>query len=125
MGCDETTFVASRSSPAIVRLSLPVRSEWDWHNNLASPNRPQLVRLYLRMNDGGMGLGRRAGSRPLQGSTGLHDMSAPSWGVDGHCHTLLGCNLRRGLLQHGEHLTRQCEHWSSVTEVDMGGPVAA
>ena len=24
-----------------------------------------------------------------------------------------------GLLQHGEHLTRQCEHWSSVTEVDM------
>ena len=32
---------------------------------------------------------------------------------------------RRGLLQHGEHLTRQCEHWASVTEVDMGGTVAA
>ena len=48
-----------------------------------------------------------------------------SWGVDGHCHTLLGCTLRRGLLQHGEHLTRQCEHWASVTEVDMGGTVAA
>ena len=48
-----------------------------------------------------------------------------SWGVDGHCQTLLGCTLRRGLLQQGEHLTRQCEHWSSVTEVDMGGTVAA
>ena len=48
-----------------------------------------------------------------------------SWGVDGHCHTLLGCTLRRGLLQHGEHLTRQCEHWASVTEVDMGGTMTA
>ena len=48
-----------------------------------------------------------------------------SWGVDGHCHTLLGCTLRRGLLKHGEHLTRQCEHWASVNEVDMGGTVAA
>ena len=42
-----------------------------------------------------------------------------SWGVDGHCHTLLGCTLRRGLLQHGEHLTRQCDHWASVTEAGL------
>ena len=31
MGCDETTSITSRSSPAILRLSLPVRSLWDWH----------------------------------------------------------------------------------------------
>ena len=48
-----------------------------------------------------------------------------SWGVDGHCHTLLGCTLRRGLLQHGEHLTRQCEHWASVTEAGVGVTVVA
>ena len=48
-----------------------------------------------------------------------------TYGMDAHCHTLLGCTLRRGLLQHGEHLTRQCEHWASVTEVDVGGTVAA
>ena len=125
MGCDETTFVASRSSPAIVRLNLPVRSEWDWHIGLAPPNRPWLVHLYLQMNDGGMGLGRRAGSRPLQGSTGLHDVPALSWGVDGHCHTLLGCTLRRGLLQYGEHLTRQCEYWTSVTEAGVSVTVVA
>ena len=42
----------------------------------ASLNIFHLVHLYLQMNDGGMGLGRRAGSRPLQGSTGLHDVPA-------------------------------------------------
>ena len=48
-----------------------------------------------------------------------------SWGVDGHRHTLLGCTLRQGLLQHGEHLTRQCEHWASVTEAGVGVTVVA
>ena len=42
MRCDETSFIASRSSLAILRLSLPVRSEWDWHRGLASPTEPEL-----------------------------------------------------------------------------------
>ena len=33
--------------------------------------------------------------------------------------------IRRGLLQHGEHLTRQCGHWSSVTEAGVGDTVVA
>ena len=48
-----------------------------------------------------------------------------SYGVDAHCHTLLGCNLWRGLLQNGEHLTKCCEHWSAVTEMKSGGTVTA
>ena len=48
-----------------------------------------------------------------------------SWGVDGHCHTLLGCTLSRGLLKHGELLTLQCEYWLSVTEAGVGDTVVA
>ena len=48
-----------------------------------------------------------------------------SWGVDGHCHTLLGCTLRRGLLKHGEHLPLQCGYWASVTEAGVGDTVVA
>ena len=48
-----------------------------------------------------------------------------AYGVDQHCHTLLGCNLRRGLLQQGEHLTKRCKHWSSVSDMETGGTVVA
>ena len=47
------------------------------------------------------------------------------YGVDAHCHTLLGCNILRGLLQNGEHLTNCCEHRSAVTEMKSGGTVTA
>ena len=29
-----------------------------------------------------------------------------AYGVDRHCHTLVGCNLRQRQLQQGEHITR-------------------
>ena len=61
---------------------------------------------------------------PFRGSRVCMTCQHFSWGVDAHCHTLLRCSLRRGLLQHGEHLTQQYEHWAFVTEVDMGGTVA-
>ena len=48
-----------------------------------------------------------------------------SYGVDAHCHTLLGCTLLGGLLQNGDHLTQRCEHWSAVTEMKAGGNVTA
>ena len=48
-----------------------------------------------------------------------------SYGVDGHCHTLLACNLLRGRLLDGEHLTQNCQHWSSVMETDKGGTFTA
>ena len=38
-------------------------------------------------------------------------------GVDSHCRTLVACQLHRGQLQQGDHLTRRCEH----SEVGYGG----
>ena len=48
-----------------------------------------------------------------------------AYGVEQHCRTVLGCNLRRGQLQQGEHLTKQCKYWSSVSDMETGGTVAA
>ena len=48
-----------------------------------------------------------------------------AYGVDGQCHTLLGCNLRQAQIQQGEHITKQCRHWSSVVEMEGKGTVAA
>ena len=38
-----------------------------------------------------------------------------TYGIDQHCRTLVACNLRRGLLQQGEHLLKRCEHWAWVS----------
>ena len=48
-----------------------------------------------------------------------------TYGIDQQCHTDLGCNLRRGQLQQGEHLTKQCKYWSSVSDMETGGTVVA
>ena len=37
-------------------------------------------------------------------------------GVDSHCRTLVACQLHRGQLQQGDHLTRRCEHWKWAAE---------
>ena len=31
-----------------------------------------------------------------------------AYGVDRHCHTVVGCSLRRRQLQQGEHLKKRC-----------------
>ena len=62
---------------------------------------------------------------PFRGGTGLHDVPALLLGCYASCHALLGCTLRRGLLRHGEYLTRQCKHWTSVTEAGLGDTVVA
>ena len=76
MGCDETTSAASRSSPTILRLSPQLRSEWDWHSDLALIDESCLVHLCLQLNDGGMGLYRRRRASRLEGSLNLHDLLA-------------------------------------------------
>ena len=43
-----------------------------------------------------------------------------TYGLDQHCHTLLGCNLRRQQLQQGEHLTRKCRLWAPTWQKEMG-----
>ena len=48
-----------------------------------------------------------------------------TYGVDEHCHTLVGCKLRQKQLKQGEHLLKQCRHWSSVCEAEDGGTVLA
>ena len=32
-------------------------------------------------------------------------------GVDQHCHTVDGCNLRQKQLQQGQHLKKRCKFW--------------
>ena len=36
------------------------------------------------------------------------------YGVDRHCHTVVGCSLRRRQLQQGEHLKKRCGLCSHV-----------
>ena len=44
-----------------------------------------------------------------------------TYGVDQHCHTLLGCTLRQKQLQQGQHLTRKCKLWEPTWQKEMGG----
>ena len=43
-----------------------------------------------------------------------------TYGMDGHCHTVVGCALQEAQLQRGQHLThccrtgRQCTTWKPV-----------
>ena len=37
-----------------------------------------------------------------------------TYGVDQHCHTMVGCNLRQKQLQQGEHLKKRCKLWAST-----------
>ena len=45
-----------------------------------------------------------------------------TYGVDQHCHTLLGCNLRQQQLQRGEHLKKKCKLWAPTWQKEMGWP---
>ena len=48
-----------------------------------------------------------------------------TYGVDQHCHTLLGCNLRQQQLQQGEHLKKRCKLWAPTRQKEMGRPPEA
>ena len=48
-----------------------------------------------------------------------------TYGIDQHCRTVLGCNLRRGQLQQREHRTKQCKYWSSVSDMKTSGRLDA
>ena len=43
-----------------------------------------------------------------------------TYGVDQHCHTLVGCNLRKKQLQQGEHLKKRCKLWASTWQTQVG-----
>ena len=43
-----------------------------------------------------------------------------AYGVDQHCHTLVGCNLRQQLQQQGEHLIKRCQQWTLTWQKAMG-----
>ena len=56
----------------------------------------------------------------MEGRLRLHHLPALHYGVDQHCHTLLGCNLRQRQLQQGEHLTTKCKLWAPTWQKEMG-----
>ena len=41
-----------------------------------------------------------------------------TYGMDGHCHTVVGCALQQAQLQQGQHLTHCCRNWKAVHKVD-------
>ena len=43
-----------------------------------------------------------------------------AYGVDQHCHTLVGCNLMQKQLQQGEHLTKRCQQWAPTWQKEVG-----
>jgi hypothetical protein len=43
-----------------------------------------------------------------------------AYGVDQHCHTLVGCTLRQKQLQQGEHLTKRCQQWAPTWQMKVG-----
>ena len=65
-------------------------------------------------------LRRSLSIRPFNGGIEVRKDSSPH-----HFQAASSLAIRRGLLQHGEHLTRQCGHWSSVSEAGVGDTVVA
>ena len=43
-----------------------------------------------------------------------------TYGVDQHCYTILGCNLRQKQLQQGQHLKRRCKLWAPTWKKQVG-----
>ena len=48
-----------------------------------------------------------------------------TYGVDQHCHTLLGYNLSQQQLQQGENLKKKCILWAPTQQKEMGRPPEA
>ncbi|QNI97973.1 hypothetical protein [Synechococcus sp. RS9902] len=42
------------------------------------------------------------------------------YGVDQHCRTMVGCNLRQKQLQQGQHLKKRCKLWAPTWQQEMG-----
>ena len=43
-----------------------------------------------------------------------------TYGVDQHCHTMVGCNLRQKQLQQGQDLKKRCKLWAPTWQKEMG-----
>ena len=43
-----------------------------------------------------------------------------TYGVDQHCYTILGCNLRQKQLQQDQHLKRRCKLWAPTWKKQVG-----
>ena len=42
-----------------------------------------------------------------------------TYGVDQHCHTMVGCSLRQRQLQQCEHLKKRCKPWAPTWQKKM------
>ena len=43
-----------------------------------------------------------------------------TYGVDQHCHMMVGCNLRQKQLQQGQHLKKRCKLWAPTWQKEVG-----
>ena len=81
---------------------------------------PGSTGVRIRAQDGGVGL---VEERELQGWKGARICMTCqhfAYGVDQHCHTLVGCNLMQKQLQQGEHLTNRCQQWAPTWQKEVG-----
>ena len=44
-----------------------------------------------------------------------------AYGVDEHCRTMAGCNLRQKQLQQGQHLKKRCKLWTPTLKPKVDG----
>ena len=89
--------------------------------SLAQTTHPALVHLYFFR--GCMEEWDYIEERELQGwKGGVVCMTCQhfTYGVDQHCHTMVGCSLRQKQLQQGEHLKKRCKLWAPTWQKEMG-----
>ena len=43
-----------------------------------------------------------------------------TYGIDQHCHTMVGCSLRQKQLQQGEHQKKRCKLWAPTWQKEVG-----
>ena len=43
-----------------------------------------------------------------------------AYGIDQHCPTLVGCNVRQKQLRQGDHLTKRCTLWAPTWQKEHG-----
>ena len=48
-----------------------------------------------------------------------------TYGMDGHCHTVVRCALQEAQLQQGQHLTHCCRNWTAFHHMEAGPAAAA
>ena len=86
------------------------------------PNHSDLEQYRRTATEDYGGVGFCGRSRPAELEGGVVWMTCQHfiYGVDQHCVTMVGCNLRQKQLQQGQHLKKRCKLWAPTWQQEMG-----